>query len=70
VHWFPNEKDEVRSSYYLEDAPQNSTSKASSWIGPAWCGMRIFASRQEAGNTGPFEAIAGIISTGLRDRDI
>jgi len=57
IHWFLDRKEDVRSSYYLEDVPLNFKYKASNLIGRASRGMPTSDIQRTVGNTGPLSAI-------------
>ena len=63
VHWFLNGKDDVRSSYYLEDvATEFHVQGLEAGLGLRGVGCAISASRLKAGSTGPFAATGGSAS--------
>src|SRR5262249_34412790 len=70
VHWFLSEKDDVRSSYYLEDVATEFDVQGLELDWACVVGMRTFVSRARAGNTGPFEETVGNTSIPQKGRSI
>jgi hypothetical protein len=62
VHWFLDGKEDVRSSYYLEDVATEFHVQGLEldWACITW--MRTFVTLTMAGNIGPLRAIDGIAS--------
>ena len=61
IHWFLDGKEDVRSSYYLEDVAMNFKYKVSNLIGHVLHGMPTSDILKMVGNTGPLSVIIGIV---------
>lgn len=70
VHWFLDRKEDVRSSYYLEDAATEFQVQGLDLIGRVSFGTRIFASQGMCGSTSLFLEVVGRISTKQNERNI